>query len=187
MKKLFTIVITALLTGVMLQAQTAIRNEKMTHDADSVTVVFEVDTDMTDLPSNRKEVIFPYIYNEKDTLYLDVLEVYGKGRFKRERQINAINGDRDWDLGANQIFKENGIYNYTSKIPLKRWMKVANLGIRRQIVGCACENDLADETIAQTSLFEEPQVQRRTPDYVLAAIDRKWDLGQDELEVIFKV
>ena len=187
MKKLFTIVITALLTGVMLQAQTAIRNEKMTHDADSVTVVFEVDTDMTDLPSNRKEVIFPYIYNEKDTLYLDVLEVYGKGRFKRERQINAINGDRDWDLGANQIFKENGIYNYTSKIPLKRWMKVANLGIRRQIVGCACENDLADETIAQASLFEEPQVQRRTPDYVLAAIDRKWDLGQDELEVIFKV
>ena len=80
MKKLFTIVITALLTGVMLQAQTAIRNEKMTHDADSVTVVFEVDTDMTDLPSNRKEVIFPYIYNEKDTLYLDVLEVYGKGK-----------------------------------------------------------------------------------------------------------
>ena len=53
MKKLFTIVITALMTGVMLQAQTAIRNEKMTHDADSVTVVFEVDTDML---ANKFEV-----------------------------------------------------------------------------------------------------------------------------------
>ena len=187
MKKLFTTAAAALLMGIVLQAQTVIRNENMTHDADSVTVVFEVDTDMTDLPSNRKEVIFPYIYNEKDTIYMDVLEVYGKGRFKRERQINAIRGDKEWELGANQTLKEMGTYRYESKVPLKRWMKIANLGIRRQIVGCACEDDLADETLAQASLFEDPQVQRRTPDYVLAEIDRKWNFGQDELEVVFEM
>lgn len=187
MKKLFAIAVLALGISTLADAQTVIENERMTRDSDFVTVTFDLNTDDTDLPVRRKEVILPYIYNGKDTLFLDVVEVYGKGRYKRERQVNAINGDKDWELGENQTLKKEGIYKYESKVPLKRWMKVANLGIRRQIVGCACENDLADENIAQASLFEDPQVQRRTPEYVLADVARKWDFGQDELEIIFKV
>ena len=187
MKKIFAAI--ALMVGAvtLADAQTAIRNVKMTSDADSVTVTLEIDTDDTNLPTRRKEVILPYIYNRKDTLFLEVVEVYGKGRYKRERQENAINGNRDWGLGEGQVMKKEGIYNYESKVPLKRWMKEANLGIRRQIVGCACEKDLADENIAQTSLFKEPQVIRRLPQYALAEIGRKWDFGQDELEIVFKV
>lgn len=187
MKKLITIVALVFGINTMMNAQTVISDEKMTHDADSVTVTFDIDTEQTKLKSNRKEVITPYIYNGKDTLYLDVVEVYGKGRFKRERQVNAIKGDRDWDLSEYQTFRHDGIYKYESKIPLKRWMKVANLGVRRMIVGCACEDELKDEDIAQASLFEEPQVQRRLPVYALADVERKWDFGQDELEIIFKV
>ena len=187
MKKVFAAVVLMLGIAAVTDAQTVIRNESMTHDADSVTVTLEIDTDQTDLPSQRKEVIMPYVYNGKDTLFLDVIEVYGKGRFKRERQVNAINGDRDWELGENQMFRNEGIYKYESRIPLKRWMKVANLGIRRQIVGCACEKDLKDENLAQASLFEDPQVIRRTPAYALADVGRKWDFGQDELEIVFKV
>lgn len=187
MKKLITILAFVFSAGTMMNAQTVIGEEKMTHDADSVTVTFNIDTEQTNLKANRKEVIYPYIYNEKDTLYLDVVEVYGKGRFKRERQINAINGDRDWDLGKYQTFRHEGTYRYESKVPLKRWMTVANLGIRRMIVGCACEDELKEENIAQTSLFEEPQVLRRLPVYALAEVERKWDFGQDELDVIFKV
>ena len=179
----------AVLFGIanMSEAQTVITNENLTHDGSVVTVSFEVDTDVKDLPSNRKEVIMPYIYNGKDTLWMDVMEVYGKGRYKRERQINHIEGDKDWELGENQVMKGE-IYSYTSQVPLKRWMKSANLGIRRQIVGCACENDLQDETLAAgVALFKEPQMPaRRIPTFALTDASKAWDFGQDELEIIFK-
>lgn len=187
MKKV--LVTAALMLGIsmMAQAQTAVMNEKMSHDGTDVTVSFEVNTDETDLPSNRKEVILPYIYNGKDTLFFDALTVYGKGRFKRERQVNAINGDKDWELTENQVMRKDGVYVYESKVPLKRWMKQANLAIRRQIVGCACENELEDENIAQASLFEEPQWMRRIPAYTPAKVTKPLEFGLDDLEITFKV
>ena len=130
----------------------------------------------------------PYIYNGKDTLYMDVMEVYGKGRYKRERQVNHINGDKTWELGENQVMKGE-VYHYTSQVPLKRWMKSANLGIRRQLVGCACEKEFEDQMIANdVALFEEPQMPaRRIPEYALVDATKTWDFGQDELEITFKV
>ena len=116
-----------------------------------------------------------------------MLEVYGKGRFKRERQEKHIAGDRDWELGDNQILR-GSIYEYTSSVPLKRWMKSATLGIRRQLVGCACEKDLLDEDVLNDSVFQEPPLPpRRIPEYALCDASREWDLGHDELEIIFKV
>ena len=101
MKKVFAAAVLLLAVAVMTDAQTVIRNEKMTQDGTNVTVSFDVDTDQTDIPTRRKEVILPYIYNAGDTLFLDVVEVYGKGRFKRERQENALNGDKDWNSVPN--------------------------------------------------------------------------------------
>ena len=169
-------------------AQTVISNESLTHDGTNVTVTFDIDTDVKDLPSNRKEVIMPYIYNGKDTIYMDVVEIYGKGRYKRERQVNAIEGDKDWELGDNQTLKGE-VYHYRDQIPLKRWMNPANLGIRRQLVGCACEKEWGEENITEgVPLFEEPALPaRRIPEYVLVDASRAWDFGQDELEIIFKV
>ena len=188
MKKFFAIAVLMAGMAAVTDAQTVIRNENMTHDGKNVTVTFEVDTDKSDIPSRRKEVVLPYIYNGKDTLFLDAVEVYGKGRFKRERQENAINGDKTWELTGNQILKNDGVYSYRSEIPLKRWMTSANLGIRRQMVGCACEGDKSDENLAEgVALFKEPQVQRRTPQFVLTDASERWDFGQDELEIIFKV
>ena len=155
MKKVVAIISSAMAFCTMMNAQTVIANENMTQDGKLVTVSFEVDTDNTDIPHQRKEVILPYIYNAKDTLYLDVVEVYGKGRFKRERQENALNGDKGWTLAEGQVLKKEGIYQYQSQVPLKRWMKSATLGIRRQIIGCACEGDQTDENLAQAALFEE--------------------------------
>jgi hypothetical protein len=187
MKKLFAAIVLIAGSAVMTDAQTAIRNERMSQDGTNVTVSLDIDTDDTDIPARRKEVIMPYIYNGKDTLFLDVVEVYGKGRYKRERQENAIKGDRDWELAEGQVMKKEGIYRYESKVPLKRWMKSATLGVKRQIVGCACEKDLTDTDLAQASLFQDPQVQRRIPAYTLAEVSRMWDMGQDELEIVFKV
>ncbi len=188
MKKILTAAMILFGASLMTDAQTVITNESMTHDGTVVTVSFDVDTDVKGLPSNRKEVLLPYIYNGKDTLWLDVMEVYGKGRYKRERQVNHINGDKDWELGDNQMLK-GGIYHYTAQVPLKRWMKSANLTIRRQLVGCACEKELEDQNISEgVALFEEPALPaRRIPEYVLADAKREWDFGQDELGITFKV
>ena len=188
MKKILTTAMILFGAYLMADAQTVITNESMTHDGTVVTVSFDVDTDVKGLPSNRKEVLLPYIYNGKDTLWLDVMEVYGKGRYKRERQVNHINGDKDWELGDNQTLKGD-VYHYTAQVPLKRWMKSANLTIRRQLVGCACEKELEDENLCEgVALFEEPAMPaRRTPEYVLADATREWDFGQDELGIIFKV
>ena len=187
MKKIFAIA--AVFFGItnMTEAQTVITNENLGHDGSVVTVSFDVNTDVKGLPSNRKEVIMPYIYNGKDTLWTDVIEIYGKGRFKRERQVNHINGDKDWELGENQFMKGQ-VYSYSAQVPLKRWMKSANLGIRRQIVGCACEEELQDENLAEgLALFEEPKMPaRRIPEYILTDATKAWDFGQDELEIIFK-
>ena len=187
MKKIFVALVLALGFSSSMDAQAVINNEKMTHDGTDVTVSFDVDTDVKGLPSRRKEVISPYIYNGKDTLFFDRLEVYGKGRFKRERQINAINGDKDWELGENQTLKGT-VHQYTAQVPLKRWMKAANLGIKRQLVGCACEKDGSEENLAEgVALFEEPKVVRRLPQFALADVENEWDFGKDELEIVFKV
>lgn len=77
MKKFFVIAL-MILAGSTLDAQTIISNESLTHDGTDVTVSFDIDTDVKGIPSRRKEVIIPYIYNGKDTVYLDVVEVYGK-------------------------------------------------------------------------------------------------------------
>lgn len=187
MKKILTAAVLIFGCSYAADAQTEISNEKMSQDGKNVTVTFDLNTDKTNLPHQRKEVILPYIYNGKDTLYLDVVEVYGKGRFKRERQENALNGDRDWELSQGQVLKKEGIYKYESQVPLKRWMKSATLGLRRQIVGCACENDLDDENLAHASLFEEPTLQRRTPEFAIEDAAKLWDFGKDELEIVFKV
>lgn len=57
------------------------------------------------------------------------------------------------------------------------------------MVGCACENDMEEETLAENvALFREPSVIRRVPEgFALAEAGREWDFGQDELEIIFKV
>lgn len=188
MKKLFAAVMMMFGAVLLSDAQTVISNESLTHDGTNVTVTFDIDTDVKDLPSNRKEVIMPYIYNGKDTIYMDVVEIYGKGRYKRERQVNAIEGDNDWELGDNQTLKGE-VYHYRDQIPLKRWMNPANLGIRRQLVGCACEKEWGEENITEgVPLFEEPALPaRRIPEYILVDASRAWDFGQDELEIIFKV
>ena len=135
MKKTFVIAMMIFGMGLAAKAQTVISNESMTHDGKIVTVSFDVDTDVKGIPSRRKEVLMPYIYNGKDTVWLETLEVYGKGRYKREKQENFLAGEKDWDLEQGQTLKGE-VYSYRAVTPLKRWMAPANLGIRREMVVC---------------------------------------------------
>lgn len=189
MKKSIILSAIMLVFSGIMSAQTVISSQSLVEDGERVVVSFEVETDVKSIPANRKEIIMPFIYNAKDTLWLETLEVYGKGRFKREMQENHLAGEKDWQLSENQVLKGD-VYHYISSVPLKRWMKSTNLGIKRQMVGCNCENELADQTLAEgVALFEEPLLPaRRIPaTFTLADATRQWDFGRDELEIIFKV
>ena len=169
-------------------AQTRVFDKHISSDNDSVTVSFKVDS-RKGLPSRRKEVIMPYIHSGKDTLWFNTLEVYGKGRYMRQRQEKYYAGDKTWELSAYQTLGKD-IYVYESKVPLKRWMTSANLEIRRYLTGCNCEDGHIKDTLQQAAaLFEMPVMpQRRQPAaYVLEDATRQWDFGQDELEIVFKV
>lgn len=188
MKKAIITAIAIFGMSVIAAAQSRITNQTVVHDGKDAIVTFSIETDENTIPSNRKEIIMPYIYNGKDTVWLETVEVYGKNRYKREKQENHLDGNKGWDLGEGQIHKGEA-YNYRDTAPLKRWMAPVNLGIRREIVGCACEENLVDENIASATLFEEPPVEpRRIPkDFAVADATKEWDFGQDELEIIFKV
>lgn len=190
MKKAIIFVLTVFGMSMIAGAQSKIVNESLTQDGERAIVAFDIESDGNGIPSNRKEVIMPYIYNGKDTVWLETVEVYGKNRIKREAQEAYLAKDPTW--AAKKVLTETSLkgmtFSYRDTTPLKRWMQPANLGIRREIVGCACEEGMEDQAVTSSNLFQDPPVPpRRIPEYVLYVPTREWDFGQDELEIIFKV
>ena len=175
-----------------LHAQSRIENELLHYNDTQAIVTFDIHTQDNNIPSNRKEVIKPFLYNGNDTTWLDAVEVYGKNRLKRERQENRLRGVKEWELEENQTVK-GLVYNYSSETKVKTWMTPAYLGIKRDVVGCGCENELTgmidDQLVTSAQLyFEPPVVQRRLPvAYTLEDASKKWDFGAQEYQVKFKV
>lgn len=189
MKRAILITAAFLTISIGLEAQSKIENQLLQYNDTRAIVTFDLQTENNNIPSNRKEVIKPYLYNGKDTVWLDAVEVYGKNRIKRERQENTLKGDKGWELKENQTVK--GItYSYSSETKVKRWMTPAHLGIKREIVGCAqCNDGMADETVASQQMYFEPaKVERRVPaEFALADVSDKIVLEDDKYKVIFKV
>ena len=75
MKKIIILSALMLMFSAAMNAQTVISSQSLTEDGERVVVSFEVQTDVKSIPANRKEIIMPFIYNAKDTLWLETLEV----------------------------------------------------------------------------------------------------------------
>lgn len=188
MKRAILTTIAFAAASIALQAQSRIENQLLHYNDTQAIVTFDIHTQENNIPSNRKEVIKPFLYNGKDTMWLDAVEVYGKNRLKRERQENRLRGVREWELEENQTLK-GLVYNYSSETKVKTWMTPAYLGIKREVVGCGCEEEqIADQLVTSAQLFFEPPViERRLPGkYLLEDASAQWDMGQTH-EVIFKV
>ncbi len=73
MKKAIIFILTVFGMSMVAGAQSVIVNESLVHDGINAIVTFDIDTEGSDLPSNRKEVIMPYIYNGRDTVWLETV------------------------------------------------------------------------------------------------------------------
>ena len=192
MKRVVLFVLAILGFSSNIGAQSKIVNEFLSYNESQAIVSFDIETKENSIPSNRKEVIKPFLYNGTDTLWLETIEVYGKNRLKRERQENYLQGNKSWKLEEGKFVK-GMVYNYVDESPLKIWMTPAYLGVKREIVGCACKEDLvvglADQLITSDTLFFEPPVVERRVirDFALADVSKVWSLSEVEYEVIFKV
>ena len=71
MKKSIILSAIMLVFSTMMNAQTVISSQSLVEDGERVVVSFEVETDVKSIPANRKEIIMPFIYNAKDTLWLE--------------------------------------------------------------------------------------------------------------------
>ena len=171
----------------LLNAQTRVFDKEVAREKDSVKVSFKVDA-QKGVPIRHKEVIMPYIYNGRDTLWFEKLEIFGKERYMKERQERYLAGEKEWELQDNQVLAGD-VVEYVSTVPVKRWMKSADVGFQRYLTGCNCRKESSEDTITNgAELFVEPVAPaRRLPEYALEDATRQWDFGQDELEIIFKV
>ena len=171
----------------LLNAQTRVFDKQVVREEDSVKVSFKVDA-QKGVPTRHNEVIMPYIHNGGDTLWFESLEIFGKERYMKERQERYLAGEKDWELQGNQVLG-GGVVEYVSRVRVKRWMKSADIGFQRYLTGCNCRKESSEDTLRSgAELFVEPVMpERRLPEYVLEDATRRWDFGQDELEIIFKV
>ena len=187
MKRLFIFTILTHFFAWTSLAQTKLEGERLSYDENTVTATFEVNS-KKGVPSLYKEVILPYIYNGKDTLWFDSFEVYGKGRYKRQMQEEYLNGNPKWNLSEKKVLAGK-IHHYESSVPLKRWMTSATLGIKRYMTGCQCSKGHEEFALLhQEDIFQEPQIPARSlPEYAIADVQPSWDFGNIDLLVKFTV
>ena len=179
MRKFFA-TIAALAVSYAANAQSEINNESMTREKSTVTVSFKVETKNNGIAPKMKEVIKPYIYNGADTLWLDEVAVYGKGRFLRERQVNHINGNKSWTLGKNQVMK-GAEHTFSQQVEVESWMTNATLGVCRVVEGCGkCGVFSSAENLTKAELFV-------IPEFVLEDLSKHVVAEQENLEIIFRV
>ena len=136
MKRFIVILFT--LAPYLLSAQVEYKSEQVAYNKQNVEVTFDIASGKKTLKNNTKMVLTPFLHNGADTLELGSFEIFGSTRFKRERQEQALNGNKSWAMAANQIM-EGDSYSFAATAPYKEWMKGATLSVDRRVVGCGCD------------------------------------------------
>lgn len=191
MKRIQTVIIVFAFPA-LLSAQVDVTNSSVVKNRWNVDVSFTVDTDADAVKSRYKMILTPYLYNGEDTVYLPETEIYGKIRYKRERQEQALDGNPDWQLGPNQYRKGDECI-YKATVPYEKWMRTASLGIHRQLVGCGCDcydgyqdvqNDIPVYVAPNPVVAEAPADPAK---YEVVDPHKRWAFDKEELTVYFPV
>lgn len=145
--KRYIVTLLALLPCVAF-AQVNYDSKRVVYNKQNVEVTFDVTSGEETLKNNTKMVLTPFLHNGADTLWLDSFEIFGSVKYKRERQEQALNGNKGWTLSSNQIMEGDG-YSFSCSTPYQTWMNGATLSVDRRVLGCGCDcydgvEDLAD-------------------------------------------
>ena len=122
--------------------------KRVVYNKQNVEVTFDVTSGEETLKNNTKMVLTPFLHKGADTLWLESFEVFGSVKYKRERQEQALAGNKGWTLASNQIM-EGDSYSFSASTPYQSWMNGATLSVDRRVLGCGCDcydgvEDLAD-------------------------------------------
>ena len=105
MRKLIVTLVVLSFVSSALNARTRVFDTEVVCDKDSVTVSFKVDASGK-VPVRMKEVIMPFVYNGKDTVWLEPLEIFGRDKYvpsrKRPKEIEQLQQHREQNGGQGQ-------------------------------------------------------------------------------------
>lgn len=187
--KRYIVTLFALLPCVVF-AQVNYDSKRVVYNKQNVEVTFDVTSGEKTLKKNTKMVLTPFLHNGADTLWLDSFEVFGAVKYKRERQEQALKGNKNWALSSNQIM-EGGSYSFTASTPYQSWMNGATLSVDRRVLGCGCDCYDGVEDLAEGLKPYNPPAQLLAevepfPEYYQIVDPHKHYLFRDK-QVIFPV
>ena len=187
--KRYIVTLFALLPCVVF-AQVNYDSKRVVYNKQNVEVTFDVTSGEKTLKKNTKMVLTPFLHNGADTLWLDSFEVFGSVKYKRERQEQALKGNKNWTLSSNQIM-EGGSYSFTASTPYQSWMNGATLSVDRRVLGCGCDCYDGVEDLAEGLKPYNPPAQllaevEPSPEYYQIVDPHKHYLFRDK-QVIFPV
>ena len=189
--KRYIVTLLALLPCVSF-AQVNYDAKRVVYNKQNVEVTFDVTSGEQTLKNNTKMVLTPFLHKGADTLWLDSFEVFGSVKYKRERQEQALNGNKGWTLSSNQIM-EGDSYSFTASTPYQSWMNGATLSVDRRVLGCGCDCYDGVEDLAEgVKPYDPPtqllaEVESSVDHYQVVDTHKHYLFEGEGMQVIFPV
>jgi hypothetical protein len=189
--KRYIVTLLALLPCVAF-AQVNYDSKRIVYNKQNVEVSFDVTSGEQTLKNNTKMVLTPFLHNGADTLWLDSFEIFGSVKYKRERQEQALNGNKGWTLSSNQIM-EGDSYSFTASTPYQHWMNGATLSIDRRVLGCGCDCYDGVEDLAEALKPYNPpaqvlaEVESSVAHYQVVDSHKRYLFEGEQMQVIYPV
>lgn len=177
--------------SVGLSAQIVAEQAALTRNGKTLNVSFDLNT-TKGLKERYKMILMPYVCNRADTVLLPPVEVYGKIRYKRERQEQALAGNPVWKPASWQIMKDE-TYAYKTSVPYEKWMRTASLGVKLRMIGCGCDCYDGEQTLlAEVPLYVPPtpiteNIAPVPTKFEVIDACRRWAFDGQEMRVFYPV
>ena len=186
------IVILFALAPYLLSAQVEYKSKQVAYNKQKVEVSFDFTSGKKSVKNNSKMILTPFLHKGNDTLKLGSFEVFGSIKYKRERQEQALDGNKRWALASNQIMEGEG-YKFSASVPYQSWMKGATLSVDRRVVGCGCDCYDGVESLADNLKPYNPPtplmmaVAPSTEHYKVVDSHKRYIFEANDMQVIFPV
>lgn len=176
----------------LLVAQVDVKNGVLKKNKREVEVSFDLKTAKADLKSRYRMKLTPYLLNDKDTVRLTPITVYGQIKYRRVRQEYLLAEGIRWKLETNEMLRGDSM-SYRVVVPYEKWMRSLSLQLDRQIDGCGCDcYDGTQEVLGETTLYVPPVpvvvgAEDIPSKYEVKNAGKRWVFKEKEMRVIFPV